>query len=81
MYCLTELRSDSKQNRESFSTFHGEGLKVPGTPNPTIVTAAALSNNCAVDVSPFATNATAGTNIQKINPKYPPMSFLLWVVL
>ena len=35
LYCLTELLSDSKQNREG-STFHGEGLKVPGNTNPVV---------------------------------------------
>ena len=30
LYCLTELLSDSRQNREGYSAFHGEGLKLPG---------------------------------------------------
>ena len=81
LYCLTELLSDSKKNREGFSSFHGEGLKVPCNTVPAVVSAAVVSNNCAIYVSPFAANTTAGTNIQKLNAKYPPMSFLLWVVL
>ena len=28
--CLTELLTDSKQNREGFSAYHGECLKVQG---------------------------------------------------
>ena len=76
LYCLTELLTDSKQNREGFSTFHGEGLKVPGNTVPTVVGAGAVSQlECCVDVSPFATNATAGGAIPKINGKYPPLFF------
>ena len=50
-------------------------MKVPGNTNPTVVSTAALSQNCAIDVSLFATNATAGTAIGKINGKYPPLSY------
>ena len=64
LYCLTESFTDSKLNREGFSWFHGEGLKVPGSTNPTVVATAANSQNCTIDVSPFANNTTAGTAIQ-----------------
>ena len=37
--------------------------------------AGAVSQNAAVDVSPFTTNATADNNIPKRNGKYPPLSF------
>ena len=55
--------------------FHGEGLKVPGNTNPPNVGAAAYSQNATIDVSPFATNATGGTPIQRLNGKYPPLSY------
>ena len=50
-------------------------MKVPGNTVPTVVGAGAINQNAAVDVSPFATNATAGNNIPKMNAKYPPLSF------
>ena len=39
------------------------------------VSTAALSQNCTIDVSPFATNATLGTSIAKINAKCPLLSY------
>ena len=75
LYCLTELLTDSKQNRDGFSSFHGEGLKLPGNTVPAVMGSAALSQNASVDVSPFATNATGGAAIPKINGKYRPLSY------
>ena len=55
--------------------FSCEGLKVPGNTVPTIVGSAAYSHIATIDVSPFATNATGGTAIQRLNAKYPPLSY------
>jgi hypothetical protein len=74
LYCLTELLSDSRQNREGFSAYHGEGLKVPGNTVPIIVSAAAGNNATSVDVSPFAVNANAAGSYQ-FNGKYPTMNY------
>ena len=43
LYCLTELLSNSKQNREGPGCFHGEGLQLPETSTP-FVTAGGAGN-------------------------------------
>jgi len=73
LYCLTELLSDSRQNREGFSAFHGEGLKLPGNTVPIVVCNNAL-NATSVDVSPFAANANANGSFS-FNGKYPTLNY------
>ena len=75
LYCLTELLTDSKQNREGFSAYHGEGLKVPGNTNLVIVSAAAAANVTSIDVSPFAVNALGGGGTYQFNGKYPATTY------
>ena len=68
--------TDRRQNREEFSAYHGEGLRVSGNTVPVVLGAAALNNNSAVAVTPFAVNATAGTSgSSKINGKFESLKY------
>ena len=58
LHCLTELLTDSVQNRQGAYSFQGEGLKIPGNTVPTVIDDGVVCQNSTIDVSPFAANIT-----------------------
>ena len=71
LYCLTELLTNNKSNREGPGCFHGEGLQLPGRSTPSVVANAGVYANgmaMVVDQNPLG-------SLTIVNGKYEPMTY------
>ena len=71
LYCLSELLTNNKSNREGPGCFHGEGLQLPGRSTPSVTAVGAGYVNgmaMTVDQNPLGP-------LTIVNGKYEPMTY------